>query len=178
MIDNILKYDSDFTESSFKTFIDNVFIQIHLSITTKEIENIKHFVSSEIYTKIENKVNELSSKGLIQMYDETNVKETIIENVEILEDKINIKVKLISRYMDYLIDEDANFISGNNSSRIEKNNYLTFTKAINSKELGTVRKCPGCGVTLDINRSGKCEYCGSTFDLDKKGWVLTESSCL
>ena len=163
MIDNILKYDSDFTESSFKTFIDNVFIQIHLSIMTKEIENIKHFVSSEIYTKIENKVNELSSKGLIQMYDETNVKETIIENVEILEDKINIKVKLISR---------------NNSSRIEKNNYLTFTKAINSKELGTVRKCPGCGVTLDINRSGKCEYCGSTFDLDKKGWVLTESSCL
>ena len=163
MIDNILKYDSDFTESSFKTFIDNVFIQIHLSIMTKEIENIKHFVSSEIYTKIENKVNELSSKGLIQMYDETNVKETIIENVEILEDKINIKVKLISRY---------------NSSRIEKNNYLTFTKAINSKELGTVRKCPGCGVTLDINRSGKCEYCGSTFDLDKKGWVLTESSCL
>ena len=147
MIDNILKYDSDFTESSFKTFIDNVFIQIHLSIMTKEIENIKHFVSSEIYTKIENKVNELSSKGLIQMYDETNVKETIIEN-------------------------------GNNSSRIEKNNYLTFTKAINSKELGTVRKCPGCGVTLDINRSGKCEYCGSTFDLDKKGWVLTESSCL
>ena len=65
------------------------------------------------------------------MYDETNVKETIIENVEILEDKINIKVKLISRYMDYLIDEDANFISGNNSSRIEKNNYLTFNFKFN-----------------------------------------------
>jgi len=173
MINEILKYDPEFTESNFKTFIDNVFIQIHLSIMTKEIENIKHFVTEEIYRKIENKINELNSKGLIQMYDETNVKETHIENVEILEDKINIHVKLISRYMEYLIDEDANFISGNNTSRIEKNNHLIFTKIIDSKELGTVRKCPGCGVTLDINRSGKCEYCGSTFDLDKKGWILT-----
>lgn len=178
MITDILKYDPDFTESNFKTFIDNVFIQIHLSIMTKEIENIKHFVTSEIYERIENKVRDLNNKNLIQMYDEINVKETHIENVEIIDGKINIHVNLISRYMDYLINEDGDYVSGNNSHRIEKNNYLTFTKIINAKELGTVRKCPGCGASLDINRSGKCEYCGSTFDLDKKGWVLTEASCL
>ena len=74
--------------------------------------------------------------------------------------------------MDYLMDEDGNFISGNNTSRIQKDNYLTFEKLIEGKTLGNVRKCPGCGATLDINRSGKCEYCGSIFDLDKKGWIL------
>ena len=164
----------NFTESNFKTFIDNVFIQIHLSIMTKEIENIRHFVNNEIFMKIENKVKSLTEKNLIQMYDEINVKETHLENVEIIDGKINIYVKLISRYMDYLINEEGDFVSGNNSHRIEKNNYLIFSKIIDSEELGTVRKCPGCGVTLDINRSGKCEYCGSTFDLDKKSWVLTQ----
>lgn len=178
MITDILKYDPNFTESNFKTFIDNVFIQIHLSLMTNEIENIKHFVTSEIYERIENKVKDLSDKNLIQMYDEINVKETHIENVTILDGKINIHVNLISRYMDYLINEDGDYVSGNNSHRIEKNNYLTFTKIVDAKELGTVRKCPGCGASLDINRTGLCEYCGSTFDLDKKGWVLTEASCL
>ena len=173
MINEILKYDPEFTESNFKTFIDNVFIQIHLSIMTKEIENIKHFVTNEIYEKIDNKVRILNSKNQIQMYDEINVKETHILNVEITEDKIIIKVNIISRYMDYLMDEDGNFISGNNTSRIQKDNYLTFEKLIEGKTLGNVRKCPGCGATLDINRSGKCEYCDSIFDLDKKGWILT-----
>lgn len=172
MTNEILKYDKDFTESNFKTFIDNAFIQIHLSIMTKEIENIKHFVTSDVYEKIENKVNDLNNRHLIQMYDEINVKETHILNVEITEKEIRINVNIISRYMDYLMDEEGNFISGNNTSRIQKDNYLTFVKQIDSKNLGTVRKCPGCGASLDINRSGKCDYCGSTFDLDKKGWVL------
>lgn len=173
MINEILKYNPDFTESNFKTFIDNAFIQIHLSIMTKEIENIKHFVTDEVYNKIENKVNDLNTKHQIQMYDEINVKETHILNVEITDTEIKINVNIISRYMDYLLDEEGNFISGNNTSRIQKDNYLTFVKMIESKELGTVRKCPGCGASIDINRSGKCEYCDSTFDLDKKGWVLT-----
>ena len=45
MIEEIKKYDPDFTENGFKTFIDNVFIQIHLAIMTKDIKKIKHFVS-------------------------------------------------------------------------------------------------------------------------------------
>ncbi|MCI8330913.1 MAG: TIM44-like domain-containing protein [Bacilli bacterium] len=173
MKEEILKYDPEFTESNFKTFIDNVFIQIHLSIMTKEIENIRHFVTEEIYEKIENKVKLLNEKNVIQMYDEINVKETHIESVEIVEGKIIIQVKLISRYMDYLINEDGDYVSGNNKHRIQKENNLIFTKIIDAEKLKSVRKCPGCGVTLDINRSGKCEYCGSTFDLDKKGWILT-----
>lgn len=175
MINDILKYDPDFTESNFKTFIDNAFIQIHLSIMTKEIENIKHFVSSEIYKTICIKVDELNKRNLIQMYDEINVKETHILNVNITDEEILINVNIISRYMDYLIDEDGSIVSGQNTHRIEKDNYLTFSKKINGKSLGSVRKCPGCGASVDINRSGICEYCGSSFDLDKKGWVLIKA---
>jgi len=36
-MNEILKYDKEFSESNFKSFVDNVFIQIHLAIMTKEI---------------------------------------------------------------------------------------------------------------------------------------------
>ena len=77
-MNEILKYDPEFTESKFKTYVDNVFIQLHMAVVTKELENIKHFVSDEVYNKYQKIVNDLSGRHLIQMYDEINVAQTDI----------------------------------------------------------------------------------------------------
>lgn len=171
-MNEILKYDPNFTESKFKSFVDNVFIQIHLHIMTKEPEKIKHFVSDELYETIYNKTETLNKKKLIQMYDEINVKQTTILNYSIKDNKMVIEVNITSRYMDYLIDEDGNFVSGINDRRIEKENYLTFEKPINYQSTGSVRKCPGCGASIDVNANGKCAYCGTTYNLKDTDWVL------
>ena len=34
-------------------------------------------------------------------------------------------------------------------------------------------KCPSCGASIDVNRSGHCEYCGTTFDNENYDWILT-----
>ena len=47
-MNEILKYDQEFSESKFKTYVDNVFIQLHLAIVTKEIENVRHFLSNDV----------------------------------------------------------------------------------------------------------------------------------
>lgn len=174
MVPKIIKYDPSFTESDFKSFVDNVFIQVHLAVMTKEIENVKHFMSEEVYSIFKARVEDLRARGRVQMYDEINVKSTELCNVEIADTHILVSVRLISRYMDYLLDEEGNFISGENSRRIEKINQLTFAKKIESKELGSVRKCPGCRAPIDVNANGLCRYCGSTFDLKDKGWILTK----
>ena len=155
-INEILKYDPDFTESGFKTFIDNVFIQIHLAIMMKEPARIK----------------DLNEKHLIQMYDEINVKETHLLRAEVKDHQMFISVNIVSRYMDYLMDEEGNFVSGNNQSRIEKYNNLLFMKKITTEEKEKVKKCPGCGAAMDINANGKCDYCGTIYHLEEKGWVL------
>ena len=36
-----------------------------------------------------------------------------------------------------------------------------------------MRKCPGCGASIDANLSGKCEYCGSVITIGNNTWVLT-----
>lgn len=173
MMNDILKYDPDFTEEKFKTFVDNVFIQIHLAVMTKEIENVKHFMSDEIYDKFKTRVDSLKERGLIQMYDETNVKSTSIIDARTEGDEIHIDINIVSRYMDYLMDEDGNFVSGINDARIEKNNYMTFTKRIGASRLTSVSKCPGCGASVDVNSNGKCAYCDTIFNLEDKGWILT-----
>ena len=172
-MNEILKYDKEFSESKFKTYADNVFIQLHLAVVTKELENIRHFLSDEVYNKYQKKVDELTKNHLIQMYDEINVAQTEILNYSITNQEMNIKVYILSRYLDYLMDEDGNYISGNTDVRSEKSNYLTFTKKINFQATGAVKKCPGCGASIDVNANGKCIYCGTIYNLEDKDWVLT-----
>lgn len=172
-MNEILKNDPEFTESKFKTYVDNVFIQLHMAVVTKELENIKHFVSDEVYNKYQKIVDDLSGRHLIQMYDEINVAQTDILGYRVTDTDMIIEVNLISRYLDYLMDEDGNYVSGDTDVRSERNNHLIFTKKINYKESGAVRKCPGCGASIDVNASGKCAYCGTIYNLEDKDWVLT-----
>lgn len=172
-MNEILKYDSEFSESKFKTYVDNVFIQLHMAVVTKELENVKHFLSDEVYNIYKQKVDNLTQRHLIQMYDEINVAQTEILNYQVTNTDMIIKVYILSRYLDYLMDEDGNYVSGDTDVRSERANYLTFTKKINHKEMGSVRKCPGCGASIDVNASGKCAYCGTIYNLDDKDWVLT-----
>ena len=171
-MNEILKYDPGFTENKFKTYVDNVFIQLHMAVVTKELENIKHFVSDEVYNKYQNKLDELNKKHLIQMYDEINVAQTDILSYKVDNENMIIEVNILSRYLDYLMDEDGNYVSGDTDIRTEKNNHLVFTKKINYEKSKTVRKCPGCGASIDVNASGKCEYCGTIYNLEDKDWVL------
>ncbi len=172
-MNEILKYDSEFSESKFKTYVDNVFIQLHMAVVTKELENVKHFLSDEVYNQYKQKIDNLNQRHLIQMYDEINVAQTDILNYKVTDTNMIIEVNLISRYLDYLMDEDGNYVSGDTNIRSEKNNHLIFTKKINYQHSGTVRKCQGCGASIDVNANGKCPYCGTIYNLEDKDWVLT-----
>ena len=113
--------------------------------------------------------------NLRQMYEELNVKSTDILSAEVDEDKIIVKVLVVSRYMDYLMNKlNGQCVSGNNKSRVEKNNYLVLEKNIAAEKLGVSRKCPACGANMNINESGKCEYCGTIFNVEDFDWVITD----
>lgn len=172
-MNEILKYDEDFSESKFITYANNVFIQIYTSLMTKEIENIKHFVTPEVYNTLEDRINTLNQRGLIQMYDELNVAETDILNYQIQDNQMVIQVKILSRYLDYLMNQEGIYVSGNKDSRITKNNYLTFAKKINFKKVEGVNKCPGCGASIDVNATGICPYCGTTYNQEDKNWIVS-----
>lgn len=163
----------DFNEAMFKTKVDNIFVKLYTCIMKGDLTDVRHFISEELYNNYINKINELISHNKRQMYDEINVKNTIIINRKILEDKEIIDVEIVSRYMDYIIDiNTGDLISGDDTRRIERRNILRFEKKLNTKDFGIVRKCPGCGASINVNNTGKCEYCDTIFNLDDYDYIL------
>jgi predicted lipid-binding transport protein (Tim44 family) len=173
-MDELLKIDKTFNEGMFITKANNIFIMLHHSVMMDDLNRVKHFLSDEVFQIYEKKQAKLNQDNVRQMYDELNVKSTMIKGVNIRENYAIIKVDIVSRYMDYLVDKDTNkFISGYNDHRIEKLNHLEFTKYLNKNYSGIDKKCPGCGANIDVNNSGKCSYCGTIFNAKDYDWILT-----
>ncbi len=174
VLENLIMQDSDFSESKFKSKVENEFVQIKLSMVTGKTERINHFVTDEIYDRIVEKVQDDINNNRIQIYDELNVANVQIINIQELEDSFEIEVNVTSRALEYFISRDnRKFISGNNSYRTERENKLIFRKIKNARDMGTARKCPSCGANMDINKDGKCSYCGAIYTLQNYDWVIT-----
>lgn len=169
----------DFNEAMFKTKADNIFVKVYTSIMKGDLSEVSHFIGDTLEYELQNKINNLKNNNQRQMYDELNVKDTRVLNRSIKYDKEVVEVELISRYMDYIIDQDTGeLLSGDDSRRIEKRNILRFEKKINTKEIGIVRKCPGCGASISVNTSGKCDYCDTIFNQEAYDYILVSISVI
>jgi predicted lipid-binding transport protein (Tim44 family) len=167
--------DPTFNESMFITKVNNIFVKLFTSIMMDKLNEVDHFVGDEVLLYAQGILNNAKNKGCRQMFDELNVKDSQIVNVEVKQDVYEIKVFLQSRYMDYIINlVNGNVISGDDTRRIAVDYNLIFTKKIDAKEQGITRKCPSCRAPLSVNTSGVCEYCGSTYNQEDYDWVLTK----
>lgn len=164
---------NNFNDAMFKTKIDNIFVKLYTCIMKGDLTDVKHFISDNLLIELTEKINNLNNQNKRQMYDEINVKDTKIISRSIVNDKEIIEVQIISRYMDYVIDKNSGeLISGDDTRRIEKLNTLIFEKKLDTKDIGLVRKCPGCGASISVNATGKCEYCGSIFNQEDYDYIL------
>ena len=82
-VEELTKLDSDFTESGFKAKVDNTFIMILSCIIDRDMNKVKHKISSQLYDKYNSIVQNLKNNKEIQMYDELNVKNTYIKDINI-----------------------------------------------------------------------------------------------
>jgi hypothetical protein len=170
-----LKYDTKFDESMFISKVNNMFVKYFTAIMLGELENIKHFVSDDIYNKGLAIVNNGKEKGQRQMYDMLNVKDSKIVDYQVNDTVYKINVYLQSRYLNYIISlESGNVLSGDDKDRIQVNYNIELVKKRSAKEQGIVKKCPGCGASISVNDSGRCEYCGSIYNQEDHDWVITK----
>lgn len=175
VLNNLIREDSEFSEAKFKAKVDNVFIKLYTGVMKQDLEKIRHFLSDEVYEKYSQKIKQLQNANQIQVYDELNVSNTNITNIEELDDRFVISVSLLTKYLDYKITKDTKkYISGDRDVRLEKYVNLKFSKIKNAKALGNARRCTGCGANIDLNKNGICEYCGSVYVLKDYDWVLDE----
>lgn len=173
ILEKLVAEDKDFAEAKFRAKVDNMFIQTYTGVMKQDLSKVEHFLSKEMFEKYSKKVENLKSKNQLQIYDELNVSDTNIINIDELEDKFVIKVSLLTKYLDYIITKDTKkYISGNREVRVEKRVKITLSKIKNAKSMEQARKCDGCGANMDLNKTGVCEYCGTVFELKNYDWVI------
>lgn len=173
-IKELIQKDNTFNESEFISKADNIFIMILSGIMTENIEKVKHKLSHELYKKYEDYIKTLKIKNQRQMYGDPNIKQTKIEEIIEEENEYIIKVLLVSRYMNYIINKETKkIITGNNGERIEIHNHLTFVKSKQAKEESIIKKCPNCGASMNTSSTGICEFCHGTYDTFSYDWILT-----
>lgn len=162
-----------FDESNFLKYAENVFIKILYSIMNNKVDEINHFVGDNVYLDLEQESLMLSDSDEKQIYEMPNIKSSSI----LAQYKANgfhtIEVKLIARYVDYVIDiYTGEVVDGDKKTRGEHEYVLYFYRDLNAQELPDVRVCPSCGKTMDINDSGKCSCCGSIYNLEDFLYIL------
>ncbi len=168
---------NDFNEAMFKTKVDNIFVKLYTAEMKQDLSDVMHFINDDVRDMFQNRIDENKRLNRRQMYDEINVKSTNIIDRCITDDKEIVEAQIISRYMDYVIDMNTGAtIEGDDTRRIEKRNILVFEKKIDSKNIGIVRRCPGCGASMSVNTSGKCEYCGTIFNQEDYDYILVKLS--
>ena len=168
---------NDFNEAMFKTKVDNIFVKLYTAEMKQDLSDVMHFINDDVRDMFQNRIDENKRLNRRQMYDEINVKSTNIIDRCITDDKEIVEAQIISRYMDYVIDKNTGAtIEGDDTRRIEKRNILVFEKKIDSKNIGIVRRCPGCGASMSVNTSGKCEYCGTIFNQEDYDYILVKLS--
>ncbi len=158
-------------DEELKSKFSNMFIMLLYSIMTNDLEKVKHFLTPNLIDKYTKVINENMSKNETVMYDELNVKTITITNKEEKDGYNYVYVDLISRYMNYVLDENGNFLRGNNKRRDEIPHKLVFKKKLGASN-NLVNKCPGCGANIDANFSGKCEYCGMVYSAEDYDYQL------
>ena len=132
-------------------------------------------ISDSVYKKYQSEVEKNNKANIKHEFGELNIKSTEITSIEDSDDKIVVKVKLVSKYMDYYVDKDTNeFVKGNNTSRVEHENYLILQKKKNAKDMQDTLYCPGCGKPANVNETGHCNYCGAIFNTEDYDYVLSD----
>lgn len=172
MINELEKIDKSFSEGTFLTKVDHIFIMILNAIMDNDMSSVKHYLSDDVYNKFNEMVNKYINMNASRLFDEMNVSSTNIENIEINDDEILITVNITSKYMDYLIDENGNFLSGVNDHRITSNHKILFSKKRNATSLSEIRRCKNCGSSININNSAICEYCNQPFDMSDYDYIV------
>ena len=171
---NINNYDPTINNSMFLSKVDNIFILLYTGIMFDDLNRVKHKMTPELFEKYKEILDENNSKNVRQMYDEINVKTSSITNITKTEDKIIVKVMLICRYMNYLVDKTTlKFKSGNDDTREEHTLTLTLEKRVDAKDIKVSMHCPACGSPANVNAYGVCPYCGTRFNTEDFDYILT-----
>lgn len=168
--EEFLEHDHQFNESVFLSKANNRIKNLYQSITLKQFERTKGFLSDYLYEELQSKLRSYQEDKMTPFYDEINI-DSDIRNYSVSGDFFVIDVTARIRYLKYFLStENGEIVSGDDRNRVEVVHHAVFKKRITSDS--DDYRCFGCGSTILIENAGKCPACGRVYDLDTFDYIL------
>lgn len=159
----------EFKDDKFISMVNNNYIMICTSIMTNSLDTYKNILSKDIYDKLKHKLDELTIKDQIQIYDRLTINSTKIIKGDILDNKYVVHVLLDASYYDYFIDKcSLKPIYGQKISNKRYIYEMVYIKKVDDKNDNIINTCPSCGSNIGYNYI--CPYCGQAHN--NNYWIL------
>ncbi|MBQ9267432.1 MAG: Tim44 domain-containing protein [Clostridia bacterium] len=171
--------DELFNKEEFIAWSKDLFIKLQEAWMAREWETIRTFETPELFEQHKKQLQGYIDRKQINMLERICVNSASLMSFEQNGDKEILSVRLNSRMIDYIIDENTRAVlKGDKDKNIYSTYKLTFIRKAGVKTkpgMKTVNttNCPNCGAPTQITSAGKCEYCGSVITTGEFNWVLS-----
>ncbi len=161
-------------KARLRKVVVNIFVQLFNAISRGNLEDVLHFLKEQSREYANKLISDAKEKDYIQKYDELNINDINMKLISEDDEKLIYGGAVTIDCLNYKIDKDGNIIAGYNDCRVKKTYFIKIIKNIKTRENDIIRRCPGCGHSLDSNYSGKCPYCDAIFNQEDYDCQLLE----
>ena len=183
-----LNKDKSIPEDQFRSYIKNEtmeqfilnryqdYLAVQYAWMEFKYDMLSNKTTNELYNQYQMQLETLKVKGQKNVMKDFLYVDGMITNISKINNRTVVTVEIITRFYDYIINENSQaIIRGTDSKKISMHYRLVFVKDDNSP---TPTYCPNCGAELKKTSTNVCEFCRTKITKKSEEWLLSEKECI
>lgn len=132
MVEEIRKYDKNFTEQALYKYVEDIFNALIQGIMNYNISSLYNYIDENIYNKYLEIIEGYKKMKIKRVFSNVIYKNKMINSCSADENTIIIKILMITKYKDYFLYQDGSYVDNKSPQLIEKGHYITFSRDLSS----------------------------------------------
>ncbi len=170
------KYIKDETMEQFILNRYQDYLAIQYAWMEFKYDMLSNKTTNELYNQYQMQLETLKTKGQKNVMKDFLYVDGMITNVSKVNDQTTVTVEIVTKFYDYIINENNQvIIRGTDSKKICMHYRMVFVKDDKKKQQ---THCPNCGAELKKTSTNVCEFCKTKITKESEEWLLSEKECL
>jgi preprotein translocase subunit SecG/DNA-directed RNA polymerase subunit RPC12/RpoP len=183
-----LNKDKSIPEAQFRSYIKNEtmeqfilnryqdYLAVQYAWMEFKYDMLSNKTTNELYNQYQMQLETLKVKGQKNVMKDFLYVDGMITNISKINNRTVVTVEIITRFYDYIINENSKvIIRGTDSKKISMHYQMKFIKDDKKK---TPVHCPNCGAELKKTSTNVCEFCRTKITKETEDWLLSEKKAI
>ena len=167
--------DPNFDTPAFLRRATDAFMKIQAAWSAGDMTPARYFVSDGVYERFSRQLEDLKSRGLVNLMEGVTVSGAEIISYESDDHFDALHVWFRASARDRTLDASGTVLKSVDGEFEEVWSFLRRPGAKTLKHGGGIEgQCPNCGAPLKIADAGKCAACGTWVNSGDHDWILAE----